>query len=79
MYLLARRKLKVAETLGSRAMRADAVESITCGWLSLVVVVGQATDFLIGAWWIDPLASLGILWFVVREAREAWSGDTCCD
>ena len=79
MYFLARRKFNVAETLGSRAMRADAVESITCGWLSLVVVVGQAADFLIGAWWIDPLASLGILWFVVREAREAWSGDTCCD
>ena len=79
MYFLARQKLKVAETLGSRAMRADAVESITCGWLSLVVVVGQAADLLIGAWWIDPLASLGILWFVVREGREAWAGDSCCD
>jgi divalent metal cation (Fe/Co/Zn/Cd) transporter len=74
MYFLARRKLEVAETLGSRAMRADAVESITCGWLSLVVVIGQVADVLIGAWWVDPLASLGILWFVIREAREAWAG-----
>jgi divalent metal cation (Fe/Co/Zn/Cd) transporter len=79
MYFLARRKLKVAAALGSSAMRADAVESITCGWLSLVVVVGQIVDFLLGAWWVDPLASLGILWFVIREAREAWSGETCCD
>jgi divalent metal cation (Fe/Co/Zn/Cd) transporter len=31
MYFLPRRKLEVAEMLGSRAMRADVVESITCG------------------------------------------------
>jgi divalent metal cation (Fe/Co/Zn/Cd) transporter len=79
MVLLARRKLEVAERLGSRAMRADAMESITCGWLSLVVVVGQIACFLLNAWWVDPLASLGILWFVVREAREAWASDSCCD
>ena len=29
MYLLARRKIALAEALGSRAMRADAVETIT--------------------------------------------------
>jgi divalent metal cation (Fe/Co/Zn/Cd) transporter len=79
MVFLARRKLDVAETIGSRAMRADAVESITCGWLSLVVVIGQIANFVLGAWWVDPLASLGILWFVIREAREAWAGDSCCD
>jgi hypothetical protein len=38
MRYLARRKIKLAEQLSSRAMRADAIESITCGWLSLVVV-----------------------------------------
>src|ERR1041385_6354027 len=30
MYALARQKLKVAASLGSKAMRADAAESITC-------------------------------------------------
>jgi divalent metal cation (Fe/Co/Zn/Cd) transporter len=79
MYFLGRLKLEVAKTLGSRAMRADAAESITCGWLSLVVVIGQVANFVADAWWIDPLASIGILWFVVREAREAWTGDRCCD
>lgn len=61
MYFLAHLKLEAAETLGSTAMRADAAESITCGWLSLVVVIGQVTDFVVDAWWIDPLASVGIL------------------
>jgi divalent metal cation (Fe/Co/Zn/Cd) transporter len=78
MYALARRKLDVARQLGSRAMRADAVESITCGWLSLVVVVGLVANFLLAAWWVDAVTSLGIVWFVVKEAREAWRGEDCC-
>ncbi len=79
MYALARQKIRVATSLGSRAMRADAVESITCGWLSSVVVVGLAARVLVGAWWIDPVTSLAIVWFVVKEAREAWEGDACCE
>jgi divalent metal cation (Fe/Co/Zn/Cd) transporter len=79
MTMLARRKIAIASQLGSRAMRADAVESITCGWLSVVVVVGLLADWVLGAWWVDAVTSLGIVWFVVKEAREAWSGDDCCD
>jgi divalent metal cation (Fe/Co/Zn/Cd) transporter len=79
MYFLSRRKLGLAEAIGSRALRADAVESITCGWLSLVVVAGLVAQLLIGAWWVDPLSSLGIVWFLVREGREAWSEEPCCD
>ncbi len=79
MYLLARRKLAVAAALGSRAMRADAMESVTCGWLSLVVAAGLIVQGLTGAWWADPVAALGIVWLLVREGREAWSGETCCD
>src|SRR6516165_4409197 len=66
MTLLARRKIAIATQLGSRAMRADAVESITCGWLSLVVVIGLTADFLLGAWWVDAVTSLVIVWFVVK-------------
>jgi len=79
MYFLAKRKISLAERIGSRALRADAVESITCGWLSCVVVVGLAGQYLVGAWWIDAVTSLGIVWFVVKEGREAWTGEECCD
>jgi divalent metal cation (Fe/Co/Zn/Cd) transporter len=79
MTFLARRKITVATQLGSRAMRADAAESITCGWLSLVVVVGLIADVALGAWWVDAVTSLAIVWLVVKEAREAWSGEDCCD
>jgi divalent metal cation (Fe/Co/Zn/Cd) transporter len=79
MTLLAQRKIAIATQLGSRAMRADAVESITCGWLSLVVVIGLTADFLLGVWWVDAVTSLAIVWFVVKEGREAWKGEECCD
>jgi divalent metal cation (Fe/Co/Zn/Cd) transporter len=79
MYFLARRKIRIAEQLGSRAMRADAVESIACGWLSLVVVLGLAAQFAFGAWWTDAVASLAIVCFLVKEGREAWAGDACGD
>lgn len=78
MIWLARRKIAVATQLGSRAMRADAVESITCGWLSLVVVIGLLANLVFGAWWVDAVTALAIVWFVVKEAREAWSGEDCC-
>jgi divalent metal cation (Fe/Co/Zn/Cd) transporter len=78
MYALARRKLEVARQLGSRALRADAIESLTCGWLSFVIVVGLLANLLVGAWWVDAMTSLGIVWFVLKEAREAWAGESCC-
>jgi divalent metal cation (Fe/Co/Zn/Cd) transporter len=39
MYLISRRKLDLAHRPGSRALRTDAIESITCGWLAFVVVL----------------------------------------
>jgi len=78
MYLLSRRKLQVARALGSRALRTDAVESITCGWLALVVVIALVAQLLVEAWWVDAVGSLAIVWFVIREGREAWEGEECC-
>src|SRR6516164_6569069 len=52
MYFLARRKLQIANKLGSRALRADAVESLTCGWLASAVVTALLAQLLIGAWWV---------------------------
>src|SRR5436190_16633033 len=40
MPILAGYKLKVAARLNSRALRADAIEAIVCGYLSIVLMVG---------------------------------------
>jgi len=75
MLVLARRKLALADRLGSRALRAVAAESIACLWLSVVVVIGLAAQRAFGAWWIDPVTSLAIVWFLVKEGREAWEAE----
>jgi divalent metal cation (Fe/Co/Zn/Cd) transporter len=77
MRYLAQRKVAIAEKIGSRALRADAIEAVTCGWLSFVVVVTLAAQWLVGAWWIDGVGSLAIVWFLIKEGREAWSSDEC--
>ena len=79
MRYLATRKLDLANRLGSRALRADAVESITCGWLSMVAVASLGAQAIFGAWWIDSVGSLAIVWFLIKEGREAWQGGCCAD
>jgi divalent metal cation (Fe/Co/Zn/Cd) transporter len=69
--------MAIAEKIGSRALRADAMEAVTCGWLSFVVVASLAVQLLVDEWWIDGVTSLAIVGFLVREGREAWSGDEC--
>jgi divalent metal cation (Fe/Co/Zn/Cd) transporter len=77
MYWLSRAKLRVAEKLGSPALRADAIEAVACGWLSFVVVIGLVAQLLLRAWWLDAVTSVVIVYFLVREGREAWKGDEC--
>src|SRR5205809_5534648 len=78
MPILAGYKLKVAARLNSRALRADAVESIVCGYLSIVLIVGLATTRTLGWWWLDSVAALTLIPFLIKEARAAISGECDC-
>ena len=78
MPILAGFKLKVAARLNSRALRADAIESITCGYLSIVLMVGLAATWLFGWWWLDSVAALALIPFLIKEGRAAISGTECC-
>jgi len=77
MPILAAYKLKVAARLKSRALRADAVESITCGYLSIVLMVGLAATRVLGWWWLDSVAALALIPFLIKEGREAIRGECC--
>jgi divalent metal cation (Fe/Co/Zn/Cd) transporter len=77
MRYLAHGKLAVAEKLGSRALRADAMEAVTCGWLSFVVVISLTAQWAFGMWWIDGVGSLAIVWLLVKEGSEGWAGGEC--
>lgn len=75
MWWLARQKRRVGVALGSRAMTADAFQTDACFWLSLFLLVGIGANALFGWWWADPLAALGMTFFIGREALEAWRGE----
>src|SRR6266536_6033196 len=75
MPLLARAKLRLAGSLGSRALRADAHETIVCAWLSATTLLGLVMNALLGWWWADPVAALAMLPLIVREGIEAWKAD----
>ncbi|HUK32627.1 MAG TPA: cation transporter [Vicinamibacterales bacterium] len=78
MYLLARTKLTLADRLHSAALRADAVESLTCGYLSVVVFLSLLAQWWLGMWWLAGVSALVLVPFLLHEAREAWTGDACC-
>ena len=79
MPVLAGYKLRVAARLNSRALRADAMEAITCGYLSIVLMVGLAATRLFGWWWLDSVAALALVPFLVKEGRAAIRGECeCC-
>src|SRR5215469_2250163 len=77
MLVLAKAKIRVADQIGSGALRADAVESIACAYLAGVVMLGLLAQLLAGWWWVDSITSLAIVVFLVKEGREAWNGEAC--
>jgi divalent metal cation (Fe/Co/Zn/Cd) transporter len=85
MPLLWRGKLHIARQIGSAALKADAMCSITCAYMSITLLAGLLLNTLFGWWWADPLAALVLVYFIVREGREALhearTGETCscCD
>ena len=77
MPLLGWAKLQVADRLGSRALRADAVETLVCAWLSAATLIGLSLNAALGWTWADPIAALAILPLVIREGIEGVRGEVC--
>jgi len=75
MPLLARSKRRLASQLDSDALRADAVQTIICAYLSAILLAGLALNAQLSWWWADPLAALAMVPIITREGLEAWRGD----
>ena len=71
MPVLSWRKFVVARRLGSRTLRADAVETLVCSYLSLTLLLGLGLNAWLGWWWADPVAGLAMIPLLVREGWEA--------
>jgi divalent metal cation (Fe/Co/Zn/Cd) transporter len=81
MPLLARAKIRVGGQIGSRALVADAKETLACAFLSVALLLGLGANYLFGFWQADPLAGLVIVIFLFREGREVWeeAGEQDCE
>ena len=81
MPLLWQGKLRVAKHIGSAALKADAMCSVTCAYMSITLLLGLLLNTFFGWWWADPLAALVLVYFIVNEGREALhearTGETC--
>jgi len=81
MPLLWQGKLRIARRIGSAALKADAACSVTCAYMSITLLIGLSLNAFFGWWWADPLAALVLVYFIVREGREALhearTGETC--
>jgi divalent metal cation (Fe/Co/Zn/Cd) transporter len=77
MPILGWAKLRTSRELGSRALRADGYESISCAWLSMAVLVGLGLNAAMGWWWADPVAALALVPLIVREGLEGFRGGSC--
>jgi divalent metal cation (Fe/Co/Zn/Cd) transporter len=64
-------KRRLARQLGSKALAADAVETLVCAWLSAILLAGLGLNSLFNWWWADPVAGLLMAGFIVREGWEA--------
>jgi len=77
MPLLARRKRQLAIATNSAALRADAAQSSICGYLSWIALAGLLLNALVHASWADPVAALGLLPIIIKEAKESFQGRSC--
>lgn len=78
MPLLAGAKRRVARSLQSSAMRADARQTEFCVYLSAILLAGLLLNALLGWWWADPAAALVMVPIIAGEGVEAVRGRTCC-
>ena len=72
MPWLAIYKKRIAAEINSRALRADALETLAV-LISLTLLIGLGANALFGWWWADPVAALAMVYFLVKEGWEAIS------
>jgi len=77
MPWLAKEKRRLSATTASAALKADAVQSALCAYLSLIALAGLAINSIWHLQWADPLAALAILPLIIWEGREAVRGKPC--
>jgi divalent metal cation (Fe/Co/Zn/Cd) transporter len=70
---------RTGRELQSSSAVADSKQTLLCTYLSGALLIGLGANLLLGWWWTDPVVALFIAVLAIKEGREAWHGDTCCN
>jgi divalent metal cation (Fe/Co/Zn/Cd) transporter len=71
MPLVSWGKVRAAKSIGSDALRSEALETLACSYLSLTLLLGLVANAVAGWWWADPIAALLMVPWLVKEG---WGG-----
>jgi cation diffusion facilitator family transporter len=70
MPILAWRKHVVGTQIGSKALVADSIETSTCAFLSVALLIGLGANYFFGFWQADPIIGFIIAMFLFWEGYE---------
>jgi divalent metal cation (Fe/Co/Zn/Cd) transporter len=73
MPALALAKTRANARIGSASLRADIAETLTCAYMAGVTLAGLAASMLLGLWWVQYVAALALLIWLIPETREAFT------
>ena len=76
MWTLVSAKRRVGRKLGSAPILADANCTLVCIYMSLVLLAASLIYQLTGFGFIDSLGAIGLVYFSIREGREAFGKAT---
>ena len=84
MPALAWAKRRVAITMQSAALEAEAKQTSLCAYLSVIALAGVGLNAILEWWWADPVAALAMVPIIVREGVQGLrlqpnTHDTCCE
>jgi len=70
-FALAAGNSKTGTALGNPVLRAEGRITMIDGILATAVLLGLILNAILGWWWADPLAGYVLVYYAIREAREA--------
>ena len=71
MLVLAAAKTRTGTTLGNPVLLTEGRVTLIDAFLAGSVLLGLVLNAVLGWWWADPLAGTVLVYYGVREAREA--------
>ncbi|HEY2562921.1 MAG TPA: cation transporter, partial [Acidimicrobiales bacterium] len=71
MFALAAGKSSTGAALGNPVLRTDGKVTTVDGILAMTVLVGLLLNWAFNWWWADPAAGYVLVYYAVREARQA--------